>query len=1195
MLNLHLKKIEIQGFKSFADKIKIEFKEGITAIVGPNGSGKSNISDAIRWVLGEQSVKTLRGSKMEDIIFSGTKKRKALGYAEVTITFDNKDGIIPVDYQEVAITRRMFRSGESEYYLNKSSCRLKDIKELFMDTGVGKDGYSIIGQGRVDEILSSRPEDRRNIFEEAAGIVKYKSKKIEAEKRLEKTDNNLIRIKDIVGELEKQSKSLKGQSEKANMFIQLSNKLKELEVNLFIRKIDTIRKEIEKSKKEKTKLQIQIDKVSNKKGKIEENINSMNIKIEDMDSYIDTIQKEKIRILSQLNENKNNLKLLEEKKKFYIKDIERLKEEIENLEFDLKELEDKKLCLSKENEDIYEKLDSLKKDFSIKENKLKKSNEEIGLKEKNIEKEKNKVIDLYNLITDKKSNINSIISFEENINKRIIQIEREIRDLTEQKNISNGLLKEMEELESEKKQQIIMYNKSLANLRLEEKENKDQLDNLYKEINQNKVDLQGKISNFNLLKNMEEDYEGYYRSVKNLMLACKRDNELKERLIGIVADLIKVEEKYEKAIDVGLGGSLQNIVTADERDAKFIIEYLRKKNLGRVTFLPLSTIKGKPIYISSQDRIKYNIIGLGSELVCCDERYKNIIEYLLGRTIVVENLDKATLVANRFNYSFRIVTLDGDIINSGGSITGGSLPKVSGNLLNRKYRIEKLRKEINSLSKTQRDLDEKKLILKSNLEHNLKELKLQEERLQNSNIETIKIENEKGKHRLEIKRTLESVEKYKDEISKLSLELNGINQDKKKLDKELKALNKENSILKESIEDFMIRFEEEKKEKEEAEKDFTNAKIQISLLENELTNKVEKAREIEIELKGKMDFKKEKEEECLKNKDEIDNLTNKMAFTVEDINNLSKLKEKKDEHFNLLKSKKDEFMKDYYLKQNRLKDINESLNSLEKEKNNWNVKEARYSVQLDNINGKLLEDYELRYDEAVKLWIEIEDLNKADREVKKLKNQIKELGTINISSIEEYKEVSERLEFITKQCEDLLAAKENLQEVIIDMEAKMTKQFLYNFNRINESFNEVFSVLFDGGKADLILEDEENILTCGIEIQAQPPGKKLQNLSLLSGGEKSLTAVALLFAILQIKPSPFCVLDEIDAALDEANINRYTNYLKSFSDETQFIMITHRKGTMEMADVLYGVTMEEEGVSKMVSVKLTDNLEEIAS
>ena len=1132
---------------------------------------------------------------MEDIIFSGTKKRKALGYAEVTITFDNKDGVIPVDYQEVAITRRMFRSGESEYYLNKNSCRLKDIKELFMDTGVGKDGYSIIGQGKVDEILSSRSEDRRNIFEEAAGIVKYKSKKTEAEKRLEKTDNNLVRIRDIVGELEKQSKYLKEQSEKANIFIQLSNNLKELEVNLFIRKIDIIRKDIGKSEKEKTKLQTQIYEVSNEKSKIEENLNSMNIKIEDMDLTIDTIQKEKIEILNQLNESKNNLRILEEKEKFYIRDIERLKNEIENLEENLKKLEDEKISLSKKSKDIYEQLNLLKGNFDIKRAKLEKLNEEIGLKEKTIEKEKDKVIELYNLITDKKSKANSIMSFQENIHKRIIQIEKEIEILTDGKKTSNNLLKEIEELELKRKEEVIIYNKSLANLRLEEKENKDQLDNLYKEINQNKVDLQGKISNFNLLKNMEEDYEGYYRSVKNLMLACKREKELKESLIGVVADLLKVEEKHEKAIDIGLGGSLQNIVTRDEKDAKFIIDYLRKNNLGRVTFLPLSTIKGKPIYISSQDREKYKIIGLGSELVCYDEKYKNIIEYLLGRTIVVEDLDKATLAAKKFNYSFRIVTLDGDIINPGGSMTGGSLPKVSGNLLNRKYRIEKLKKEINNLSKIQRDLEGEKLALKFKLEDNLKELKLQEEKLQNANIETIKIENEKGKHKIELKRTHESIVKYKDEISKLSLELNGINEDEKRLDEELKSLNRENEIKKGNIKDFMLKFEEEKIVREGAEREVTDARIQISLLENKLTSKVEKVSEIERELKGKMDLKKEKKEECLKNKEEIDNIVNRMLSTEENINRLSKLKEEEDENFSLLKNEKDEFMKDYYLKQSRLKEVNEKLNNLEKEKNNWDVKEAKYSVQLDNINGKLLEDYELGYDEAMKLWIEIEDLGNAAQEVKGLKNEIKRLGTISLSSIEEYREVSERLEFITKQYEDLLAAKENLQEVIIDMEAKMTEQFLYKFNRINESFSQVFSVLFDGGKADLILEDEGNILTCGIEIQAQPPGKKLQNLSLLSGGEKSLTAVALLFAILQIKPSPFCVLDEIDAALDEANINRYTNYLKSFCDETQFIMITHRKGTMEMADVLYGVTMEEEGVSKMVSVKLTDNPEEIAS
>ncbi len=1195
MFNLHLKKVEIQGFKSFGDKAEIEFKEGITAIVGPNGSGKSNISDAIRWVLGEQSVKTLRGSKMEDIIFSGTSIRKPLGYAEVTITFDNKDCLIPVDYQEVAITRRMFRSGESEYYLNKSSCRLRDIKEIFMDTGVGKDGYSIIGQGRVDEILSSRPEDRRNIFEEAAGIVKFKSKKSEAEKKLEKTESNLIRIKDIISELEKQYDNLKEQSEKASTFIGLSSRLKELEVNLFVRNIDEIKAEIENCKREKSKIQVQLNEVVAKRNKIEDNLNSMKIKTEEMNLYLDNIQKEKIETSNQFNQCKNDLSLLEEKEKFYIKDIERLEREIVDLKKRLEELEKDRISTIDEINNMKKEKLSLREDYNRKNINLEELNEKILLKEKAIEKDKDKVINLYNLITDKKSNINSLNSFEDNIHKRIEQLKREIQILSDGKNTAKESLMKIEELELKKREEVIIYNKFLTNLRLEEKTYKEQLDRLYKEINTNKMELQGRISNFNLLKNMQDDYEGYYKSVKNLMLACKREEKLKNSLIGVVADLIKVEEIYEKAIDVGLGGSLQNVVTGDEEDAKFIIDYLRKNKLGRVTFLPLSTIKGNPIYISQGDREKYKILGLGSELISYDVKYKNIMEYLLGRTIVVKDLNDATIVAKKYNYSFRIVTLDGDIINAGGSMTGGSLPKVSGNILNRRYRIETLKNEINNLSKTQNNLEEDKSKLKSILENNLVELKEKEEILQNLNIEIIKIESEKNKYSMELKRIDESIIKYDGEIHKLNQELDGINIEKEKFSKELKDIEEESNLIKDNINDFVSQFEEEKLIREEAMRDVTDTKIQMNFLENKLGNANEKLEITKMEIDSTRILIEEKNQECIKYKKEIENITDLMTSTRETIDKLSILGEEKDRIFKQMKKEKDEFMDGYYLEQNRLKDMNDKLNNLEKSKNGWDIKEAKYSVKLENINAKLLEDYELEYDEAVKLLIEIEDIDTAYEEVKRLKNRIKELGTVNLGSIEEYKTTSERLGFITKQHEDLLLAKENLQEVIVDMEVKMKEQFLFNFNKINENFNQVFSVLFDGGKADLVLEDEENILECGIEIKAQPPGKKLQNLTLLSGGEKSLTAVALLFAILQIKPTPFCILDEIDAALDEANISRYTSYLRGFSDETQFIMITHRKSTMEMADVLYGVTMEEEGISKIVSVKLTDNLDEIAS
>ncbi|NLW22256.1 MAG: chromosome segregation protein SMC [Tissierellia bacterium] len=1192
---MHLKKVEIQGFKSFPDKIEIEFNKGITAIVGPNGSGKSNIADAIRWVLGEQSVKTLRGSKMEDVIFAGTNTRKPLGFAEVTIVFDNRDGFIPIDYQEVAITRRMFRSGESEYYLNKNACRLKDIRELFMDTGIGKDGYSIIGQGRVDEILSSRPEDRRNIFEEAAGIVKYKTKKIEAERKLEKTDSNLVRIRDIIIELKSQSEKLKDQSENASKFLQLSDQLKELEVNILIRKIHEIERKIEKGKNEKESLQIKIDSILAEQGKIEGKLNSIKAKIKDLDLSIDQVQEEKAETLDTLNEYKNNLNVLEEKEKFYLKDIERLTREIEDLNNKLIELENEKNLLLVDNENVEKELHSLRVDFTQKNSNLERINVKIAESEKIIEKEKDKIIDYYNLITDKKSNLNSILSFKDNINKRIKQIEGEIHNITEEIKDAEALLIEIQKLESEKKEELVNINKGLANLKLKEKDYKDSLDKLYKTINQNKIKLQSLISNFNLLKNMEEDYEGYFKSVKNLLLASKRDESLRKRLVGVVADLLKVEEKYIKAIDVGLGGSLQNIVTKDEEDAKYLIQYLRDNKLGRVTFLPISTIKGKPIYISPVDRERYHILGLGSELISFDRVYKDIFEYLLGRTIVVENIDYATQVAKKFNYSYRVVTLEGDIINIGGSMTGGSLPQLSGSLLNRKYRMESIKKEINHITEILDKLEEEKINLKSSIDSNEKEIKTLEAKLQDINISIIRLENERNKYSTELNRGNEAITKYKDEIKKLNMELMDIEKKEEDLNRQLTLLNDENSSLKEKIDELMLEFEEGKAIREKAMKEVTDTKIQINSLENRLANNKEKLEKIEGELKNTTAQISLKENEIKEKKKEIDIISKDILSLEGDIDKLSILEKEQENIFHALRDEKDKYMEEFYLEQSRFKETNERLTGIEKQKNNWELKEAKLSVQLDNIYSKLEEEYELEYDEAIKLLVEIEDLDKAHEEVKRLKGEIKKLGSVNLSSIDEYRAVNERLEFMEKQEKDLLSAIDDLKKVIKDMESKMEKQFLSYFHTINENFNKVFSILFDGGKASLSLEDEKNILTCGIEINAMPPGKKLQNLNLLSGGEKSLTAVALLFAILQTKSTPFCILDEIDAALDDANINRYTSYLKSFSNKIQFIMITHRKKTMEIADVLYGVTMEEEGVSKMVSVKLSDPLEEIAS
>ena len=1192
---MHLKKLEIQGFKSFADKIEIDFKKGITAIVGPNGSGKSNISDAIRWVLGEQSVKTLRGNRMEDIIFSGTDNRKALGYAEVSIVFDNKDGLIPVDYQEVAITRRMFRSGESEYYINKSSCRLRDIREMFMDTGVGKDGYSIIGQGKEDEILSSRPEDRRTIFEEAAGIVKYKTRKEMAEKKLEKTNENLIRIEDIIGEQKRQLNYLKEQSEKAKTFTRLSNELKELEVNLFIRQIEKLEEKLQEIEKEKSKILIEIDKITKNRDNIEEKFYLMKKEIERLDNSLNDLQKEIMEVLKELGQKTNDAKLYKEKEKFYIKDRDRLHGEVESVDIKTQDKLEEKEILEKENIHIKEKLELLKQNYDEKNQELIKLNEGIYWKEEQIEEEKNQLMNSNNLIVGKKNKINNFSSFEENILGRIKQLEKEINLKESLIDKNKSLIKEIEDIEVLKSQEIIKKSKVLTQLKMEEKNYSDELDKLYRNINKIKVELQGNISNYNLFKNMEEDYEGYYKSVKNLMLRCKNNELLQKKLIGIVVDLIKVEEKYEKAIDVALGGSLQNIVTKNEEDAKFLIEYLRENKLGRITFLPLSTIKGNPINISNKDRQDYNILGLASELVEYNPIYKNIIEYLLGRTIIVEDLKDGVVVAKRFGYRYRITTLDGDIINAGGSMTGGSMPSVSGNLLNRRLRLESLKEEINKLSNSRNKIEKQIEDTKFKLDGVAEKTNFENNNLQNLNIEIVKIENEKNKQATDLDRNLESIKTNSEEISNLNHELVEIKENKSNLFEEIKALEEKDLLLKKNIDEFVFKFKDEKVAKDKFTEIVNELKLEINLVENKLKNNKEKIEIIIEEMESLKILKENKIVENEKIKENIEKLIENAINLEETIEILSKEEGGKNDKLAVLKKEKEILMKEYYLEQENLKKTNEELNKFEKLINDWNIKETKYKVELNNINGKLLENYELNYEEALELWMKIENLNLANTQVKKLKNEIKDLGTVDLSSIEEYEIQCERFSFISKQYEDLLSAKKDLEDVIIDMENKMEEQFLYNFNLINIEFNKVFSILFDGGKAELKLEDGDDILNCGIEINAQPPGKRLQNLNLLSGGEKSLTAVALLFAILQIKPTPFCILDEIDAALDEANINRYTNYLKSLSDDTQFIIITHRKSTMEMADILYGVTMEEEGISKIISIKLTDNLEEVAS
>lgn len=1189
---MYLKKVDIQGFKSFADKTEIEFKNEVTAIVGPNGSGKSNISDAIRWVLGEQSIKNLRGSKMEDIIFSGTDKRRALGFAEVTITFDNNSGKIPIDYSEVAVTRRMFRSGESEYYLNKNSCRLKDIRELFMDSGIGKDGYSIIGQGKIDEIISSKPEDRRNIFEEAAGIIKFKTKKEEAERKLDKTDNNIVRIKDLILEVSNQKEVLEIESQKATQFTKLYSKLRGLEVNLYIRDIKKLNKQINDATTEKEKIIKDLSSIEVEKNIIEEKYNLLKLDISSMEKEIEKSRTIKFDTIQSFEKNKNQSSIFQEKENYLKKDIERLESEKEKTKASLIKLEESKIDLNSELDKINHELKKLNNEFRCKNTNLEEIDKIILNEESSLEKYKDSIISKYNLASDKKSEINSIISFNENIDNRIIQLKNDIEGNT---SIIGELVKKEESLKAtedslkenlkEEKDQISILNLNKMSI---EKEYNDINDN----IKSNQIKLNGLNASFNLYKNMEAGYEGYFKSVKGLLQESKKNKDLNKGLIGVVADLIKVEFIYEKAIDITLGSNIQNIVVETEDDAKKFVEYLKKNKLGRATFLPLNVIKGKTLKLDPKDKVEYGILGLAHELVSYDKKYSNIFESLMGRTIIVRNIDFGIKLANKYGHIYRIVTLEGEVLNAGGSITGGSYGKDSISIINRKNKIENLNVEIADLNEEIINFENKNIRLVESLNELETTIIKIDSSIKEIDLKIFESINSQSSNRYEINRLNGETTKKISEIDILTKELDVFKVNKDQLTTALDSIEKQIESIKKEIEEKSNTIVSIKLNRSELDKELTNIRISMNTIEHSKTILESSSQNYNTNKQQLEDLIEEKNTSINLLQDELKESQNNRKQLEEELTKYETTEEDLTKILNDLIKKKDNYMKTFYDEQDMLKVINKKISEIEKLNNNIELRLARYELQLENNHIKLLEDYELTIQEAFKYETEIENVQNAQNDVKDLKNEIKLLGNVNISAIDEFKKVTERYDFITAQHNDLINAKVNIKEVIRDMEKKMRSQFIDSFKEINDSFIEVFSVLFNGGVARLELEDNEDILKSGIEIKVQPPGKKLQSLSLLSGGEKSLTAVALLFAILKTKPAPFCILDEIDAALDEANINRYTSYLKKFNDMTQFVLITHRKTTMEIADVLYGVTMEEEGVSKLISVKLKNNLVE---
>lgn len=1181
---MYLKRLELQGFKSFADKTVLELMPGLTTVIGPNGSGKSNISDAIRWVLGEQSMKSLRGTKSEDIIFAGTQNRKSLGFAEASLVFDNSDEKLPIEYSEVTVTRKIYRSGESGYYINKTPCRLKDILELFMDTGIGKDGYSIIGQGKIDDILSNKSEDRRHIFEEAAGIVKYRARKEESEKKLEHTKLNLLRVDDIVTEIEGSIGPLKEQSEKAKKYLDYRENLKNIEVGLFLHNIEENKNNLSKIEEDEKILKENYEDELTKQNKFQIQKDDLKSDIDNITNQIEEMQKLGFESTNKIEKINSDIKVNEERISNNEINYKRFEEDINETKNKIEELKEEQKTKENKKENLYKNKEKFETELKEKQEELEKISSKLSEKEIEIEEKKKKVEANIDLKYENQNVISTQNATFEEVEKREKTLKNEVQttisELDSSRITKGEIEKEFSEIESKRNK----AQEKLNNINEKRAESTQKIKEYEDEINKISYNIRMKDSRLKFLQETEKEKEGYTKSVKNLLLDCDKNKELSKGVCGVLANIVSTEKEYETAIEMCLGGSLQNIVTETESEAKKLVEHLRKNNMGRASFLPITSVKGRKIDKYDSKHIN-GIIGVASDLVKYDKKYEGIILSLLGRTIIVDNMDNGVELAKKNRYSFRIVTLKGDVINPSGSITGGSVMQKTVNILGRSREIESIQKEINVLNKKLENIQKEKEDYLSDIEDVLEEASSLEQNMQEIDI-TYATEKQKmvsieeNVERLENR--LARLKQEQESIINKKQELNAIKEEAKE---QIEKLSKENEELNKVIEEFANLNKDNQKYIDDLNFDITNLKISVSSFEESEMSIKEMTERIEEDIKNNEESIRNKQEQLsnIKNDNEqlmnnINELKNKITQIKEDVENsgnkVEKLKEERIKSNEKLEKTEKE-----------IESLFKTIEGLKEQIVKIDVKKTKTAQDIEDIINKMWEEYELTPN-SCENYEKPANVAQTQKRVKEIREEIKKLGSINVDSIEEYKQLKERYDFMCEQRLDLEDAIAKLKKIINEMTQVMKEQFSEKFKIINKNFNEVFKELFGGGKAELILTDEQNILECGIEIQAQPTGKKLQNMSLLSGGERALTAIALLFAILKINPSPFCVLDEIEAALDDVNVFRYADYLKKFTKETQFLVITHRKGTMEAADTVYGVTMEENGISKLLSMKL---------
>jgi len=1186
---MYLKRIELAGFKSFADKTELEFVNGITAVVGPNGSGKSNISDGIRWVLGEQSAKSLRGGKMEDIIFAGSDARRAVNYGEVSLTLDNSDGSLPLEYNEVTVTRRVHRSGDSEYMINKQACRLRDITELFMDTGIGKEAYSIIGQGRIEEILSTRSEDRRGIFEEASGIVKYKSRKKEAKRKLDDTEQNLLRIHDLVTELEDQVEPLRKQSEVALHYKELKEKLKSKEISLYVHQIETLHKAWSESTAKLEGLTQEQLKLSAVVSKHDALLESDRLQLREIEKELDELHQSMLQISEEVEKCEGYSEVIKERIRHNEQTALAVEQSITTSDERIMSLSKEEVALRSKAAELEERLKELRVKLQAEE--LRMQGVATGSTQDEEERLKGDLLTVLSTGAQLRNEIRYAQQQQESLQHRMERIGEEEAKWQQQQRSLDGRRHELEQ----KLANLLNDYEKLRTKMLQEADEARKLnvdiESTTSQLRRLEQKLDSDLSRRDTLKEMQDAMDGFMLGVKEILKAARRPQGGIDGVHGAVAELIIVPQRIEVAVETALGGALQHIVMQDERTARAAISYLKQRQLGRATFLPLDVIRGRRLSESDRRVIAEmdGFVGVAAELVQTEDRYKEIVFNLLGTVLLAENLEQANRIAARCQYRYRVVTLEGDVVNAGGSMTGGSLQKKGANLLGRHRQIEQLDEDIRSLKA---QIEQQRLSLNDmRKEASIRSQNAEQarEKLEQKRFEEQGVKSEQQQLMQEMKFLSEQQALSLSDKQSQTAQQEAAAAQIEEAQQKLAELAVKEAALQEAIKQAEQRRKSNETEKEELQTQLTDLKINAAKLDQEYSNYEDQAARLREDInRAKQELKLQQQQ-----KEQLQEQAKSLQEeSVKQTTRLVQLRESKQacsDRTDSYRLKRVEKLNGLEQGESATKEQRIALRNIDEQIRQTEIVLNRQDVELDHTIKKLSEEYGFSYEMAKQEYPPAEDIASVELDVRDLKRKISSLGEINLGAIEEYERVKERFDFLSEQKNDLMEAKATLYEVIKEMDDEMSKRFKQTFEEIRKHFIVVFGKLFGGGRADLILVEPTNILETGIDIVAQPPGKKLQNLQLLSGGERALTAIALLFAILQVKPVPFCVLDEVEAALDEANVARFAQYLREFSDLTQFIVVTHRKGTMEEADVLYGVTMEEGGVSKLVSVRLEED------